>query len=116
MQKASNGQTVDLTGACGALAGYDGTGQLNAHGGWLFSVWTGLDNQMQASFWADAFDPNHPLTTPSRLNTTSANPLEPLADAVLNLQAHGIGLDASFGQVQLAPQGPIPIHGCSART
>lgn len=33
---------------------------------------------------------------------------------MLNLQAHGIPLDASFRQVQFALQGPIPIHGCSA--
>ncbi len=30
-----------------------------------------------------------------------------------SLQAHGIALDASYGQVQHAPQGPIPLHGCA---
>jgi acyl-homoserine-lactone acylase len=37
VQVASNGQTVDLTSACSALAGWDGTGRLNGKGGWLFS-------------------------------------------------------------------------------
>src|SRR5579884_900116 len=34
-QVASNGQAVNLTTACNALAAWDGTGQLKARGGWL---------------------------------------------------------------------------------
>jgi acyl-homoserine-lactone acylase len=114
-QVASNGKTVDLTAACGALAGYNGTGSLNAGGGWLFSVWAALDTD--SDFYASAFDPAAPLTTPSGLNLGSgsrpAAPLKWLADAVENLQAHGIPVNASYGQVQHAPQSRrIPIHGC----
>ena len=36
---ATDGTTVNLVRACDALAGYDSTGNLDASGGWLFSVW-----------------------------------------------------------------------------
>ena len=109
---ASNGQIVNLTAACAALAGYNGTGKLDASGGWLFSVWSDLDTDAQ--FFSTAFNPTQPLTTPAGLNTTStAAPLKWLADAVLNLQAHGVAVNASYGQVQHAPQSKrIPIPGC----
>ena len=112
-QVASNGQTVDLTSACTALAGYKGTGNLNDKGGWLFSVWAALDTDND--FWASAFNPSQPLTTPFGLNTTAtAAPLKWLADAVQNLQAHHVPIAASYGQVQYAPQSrKIPIPGCA---
>ena len=111
-QAASNGQMVDLTATCNSLAGYDGTGQLDANGGWLFMVWSALDNDSE--FYATPFNPAQPLTTPSGLNTSSsATPLMWLADAVQNLQAHGVPVNASVGQVQYAPQSKrIPIPGC----
>ena len=111
-QTASNGQLVDLTTACAALAGWDGTGHLKARGGWLFTVWNYLDSD--SSFYTTAFDPGHPLSTPSGLNTgPTATPLKWLADAVINLRAHGLAPNASYGQVQHAPQSrAIPIHGC----
>jgi acyl-homoserine-lactone acylase len=109
---ASDGQTVELTAACAALAGYRDTGRLDDRGGWLFSVWAALDTD--SHFFATAFDPGKPLTTPSGLNTSStATPLTWLADAVLSLRAHGVALDASLRQVQHAPQSArIPIPGC----
>ena len=112
IQTASNGQTVNLMAACSALAGYNGTGKLNAHGGWLFDVWQTLDTD--SAFYSVAFNPVQPLTTPTGLNTgPGATPLKWLADAVLNLQAHHVALNASFGQVQYAPQSRrIPIPGC----
>jgi acyl-homoserine-lactone acylase len=116
MQTASDGQTVDLTAACNALAGYNGTGLIGAKGGWLFSVWNALDTD--SNFYATPFNPAQPLTTPSGLNTgqnplTPATPLKFLADAVQNLQAHGIALDASYGDAQWAPQSrKIGLPGC----
>jgi acyl-homoserine-lactone acylase len=111
-QLASNGQLVNLAPACAALAGYSGTGKLNAKGGWLFAVWADLDTD--TAFYATAFNPTQPLTTPTGLNTTTATPLKWLADAVLSLQAHRVPLDAGFGQVQHAPQSTkIAIPGCA---
>ncbi len=112
-QLASNGTAVDLTAACTALAGYNKTGNLGAHGGWLFYTW--FSYAPSSGFWADAFDPNRPLTTPSQLNTANPAILKALADAVLNLNAHGVALTASYGEVQHATRNAakIPIHGCN---
>ncbi len=111
IQVASNGQTVNLTAACSALAGWNGTGRLGGKGGWLFSVWAHLDTD--SNFYATPFSPADPLTTPNGLNTTSATPLKWLADAVENLDAHGIPLAASYGQVEHAPQSKtLFVHGC----
>ena len=112
-QIASNGMAVDLTAACTALAGYNRTGNLDAHGGWLFYTW--FNYAPSSGFWADAFDPNRPLTSPSQLNTANPAILKALADAVLNLQAHRLSLTASYGEVQHATRNAakIPIHGCN---
>jgi len=110
--KASNGTTVDLTSACDALAGYNGTGTLDAHGGWLFSEWASLAPISQ--LWQTPFNPEQPLTTPSGLDVSNPAVLQSLADAVLSLEAHHIPLDASYGQVQHATRNGvnIPIPGC----
>ncbi len=115
--KATNGTVVDLSAACTVLAGYDKTGSLDAKGGWLFSEWAAHAPSAATSssgLWADSFNPAQPLTTPSQLNTANPAVLRALADAVLELQAHQLPLDAAYGQVQHAPQSPppIPIHGC----
>jgi acyl-homoserine-lactone acylase len=109
---ATNGTMVDLGPACTALAGYNGTGALDAHGGWLFSVWASM--APTNNFWITPFDPNKPLTTPSGLDVSNPAILRSLADAVLNLKAHKIPLDASYGQVQHATRNgvKIPIPGC----
>jgi acyl-homoserine-lactone acylase len=109
---ASNGRTVDLAGACTALAGYNRTGAENASGGWLFSEWN--NSYTKGVFWAKPFDPRAPLSTPSGLNIANPDTLQALADAVLELRAHGIAMSASYAQVQHATRGrsTIPIHGC----
>jgi acyl-homoserine-lactone acylase len=114
-QVASDGKTINLASACAALAGYNGTGLLNAKGGWLFNVWSALDGD--SNFYTTPFNPAQPLTTPAGLNlgtpSAPATPLKWLADAVENLDAHGVPLDASYGQVQHAPQSrKIAIPGC----
>jgi len=110
--KASNGTTVDLTAACTALAGYNGTGHLNASGGWLFSEWYAL--APSSNFWATPFTAAAPLSTPAGLDTSNPAILRALADAVLSLDAHHIPLGASYGQVQHATRNAakIPIPGC----
>jgi acyl-homoserine-lactone acylase len=114
VQTASNGTTVNLTAACAALATYEKyeNGDLDASGGWLFEIW---DASLSSGVpWAVPFDPAHPLTTPSGLDTANPDVLRALADAVLSLQARNIPLTASLGQVQHATRGAkiIPIHGC----
>ena len=110
--KASNGTKVNLVPACKALAGYNGTGQLDASGGWLFAQWDVA--APTTGFWAVPFNTSKPLTTPSGLNTKNPTVLQALGNAVLSLQAHHITLDASYGQVQFYPDEglKIPVPGC----
>ena len=107
------GSTVDVSRACGALAGYDKTGNLDANGGWLF--WW-FRRAPTATLWATPFDPARPLDTPSGLNTANPANLQALAAAMSDLRAHGIPLDAPYRNVQHATRGSlkIPIHGCSS--
>src|ERR1019366_1586110 len=109
---ASNHLLVDLTAACNALAHYNGTGDLNANGGWLFSEW--YRNVNTGAFWADSFNPAKPLTTPSKLDTANPDILRALADAVQSLKAHHLALNASYGTVQHVNRNSevIAIHGC----
>ncbi|MGO9198669.1 MAG: penicillin acylase family protein [Acidimicrobiales bacterium] len=110
--RASDNKLVNLSHACDALAHYNGTGLLDASGGWLFSQW--YQDVSSTGFWADKFNPAHPLTTPSKLNTANPDILKALADAVQGLQAHDVALDASYGQVQdvVRNGSVIPIPGC----
>lgn len=110
--KASNGTVVSLTAACAALASYNGTGHLNATGGWLFSEWYAM--APSDGFWATPFSASAPLTTPAGLDTSNPAILQALANAVLSLRSHHIALDASYGQVQYAARNGarIPIPGC----
>ncbi len=111
---ASNGTKVNLTPACAALAGYDGTGKLNAAGGWLFSEW--YVRAPITGFWTVPFNVKAPLTTPRGLDTSDPAVLTALADAVLSLRSHHIPLDASYGTVQYFAVGKlrIPIPGCDS--
>jgi acyl-homoserine-lactone acylase len=116
--KASDGAVVDLAAACKVLAGYNGTGDLDAKGGWLFSEWSTFAPSETSTgptgLWSDAFDPAQPLTTPSKLNTANPKILTALADAVENLQHHHVPLDATLGEVQHVTRNGtmIPIPGC----
>lgn len=115
-QEASNGTMVDLTQACGALAGYEKyeNGDLDASGGWLFEDWFN-QSAVDGAFWKVPFSVRHPLTTPRGLGTSNPAILRALADAVLDLQAQAIPLTATYGQVQHSTKGSdvIAIHGCS---
>ncbi len=109
---ASNGQVVDLRPACRALSGYNGTGTFGARGGWLFSEWYRF---APSNAWTVPFNPAAPLTTPSGLNTADPQVLSALADAVQNLRAHNIPIDAGYRPVQhydAANGKRIPIPGC----
>ncbi|MGO9560860.1 MAG: penicillin acylase family protein [Acidimicrobiales bacterium] len=110
--KASDGKSVKLGPACTALDHYNGTGLLDASGGWLFSQW--YSDVSSGSFWSDKFNPAHPLTTPSHLDTANPDILQALADAVQGLESHHIALGATYGDVQdVVRNGTvIPIPGC----
>jgi acyl-homoserine-lactone acylase len=113
--------TVDLATACDVLGGWDGVYDLDRAGP---PIWRETMSQFDGSelldageLWAEAFDPENPVDTPSGLATPPAGApdpiLEALARAVQLLDAAAIPLDAPLGEVQFALRDgeTIPIHG-----
>jgi acyl-homoserine-lactone acylase len=113
-----NGTTEDVSAACPVLERWDGRATLDSRGAWLFGAWwqAAAGGDLPApGFWADAFDPARPLTTPSRLAPSDAN-RQALATAVRELRARGLPLDVPIRRAQVARRDSkrIPIHGCNS--
>ncbi len=105
---------VNVSGACPVLNAYDATATLEAKGAWLFQEWFQHAPNAQANFWVHPWTASEPVYTPNTLNTSLQASKEALATAVSSMEARGIPLDASTGEVQRAPQaGAAPLPGCS---
>jgi acyl-homoserine-lactone acylase len=105
---------VDVSGACPVLNAYGASATLEDKGGWLFQEWFERAPNGQAGFWVHPWTASDPVYTPNTLNTSLQASKEALAAAVSSMQTRGIPLDASFGEVQHAPQaGAAPMPGCS---
>ncbi len=112
---ASTGQPVDVRAACAVLAHWDLHANVNSRGEVLFREFTiALESSVTTLPWAVPFDPTHPLTTPSGLDTSLPAVHTALADAVDDLASHHLALDTPLGAVQRVStaNGPIPVHGC----
>lgn len=110
----SNGP-VDVSGACAALAAYHGHADIGSRGYLLWRrfserIWF---NGQSSNPWADAFDPKNPVNTPAKLNTSDRGVQQAFADAVTDLRAAGIPLDAPLGDFAYVTRNGerIPIHG-----
>ena len=104
---------VDVSGACPVLDDYGASATLTDKGGWLFQEWFERAPNGQADFWVHPWTATEPVYTPNTLNTSLQASKEALAAAVSSMQARGIPLDASIGEVQRAPQpGAAPLPGC----
>ena len=105
---------VNVSGACPVLNAYGATATLEDKGAWLFQEWFERAPNGQADFWVHPWTASEPVYTPNTLNTSLQASKEALATAVSSMEARGIPLDASTGEVQRAPQaGAAPLPGCS---
>ena len=105
---------VNVSGACPVLNAYGASATLEDKGGWLFQEWFERAPNGQADFWVHPWTVSEPVYTPNTLNTSLQASKEALAAAVSSMGARGIPLDASFGEVQRAPQpGHAPMPGCA---
>ena len=105
---------VNVSGACPVLNAYDATATLEAKGAWLFQEWFQRAPSTAANFWVHPWTASEPVYTPNTLNTSLQASKEALATAVSSMEARGLPLDASTGEVQRAPQaGAAPLPGCS---
>ena len=107
----------DLARACGVLASWDGTFDLDSRGAVLWREFVAqLRTVDSARVFSTPFDPADPLGTPRGFGGTAA-PQDPafqaLRAAVKMLGAANVALDVRLGDVQFADRGGrrIPLHG-----
>lgn len=113
--------SVDLSEACDVLAGWDGVYDLDRSGPPLWrefvSRYDASDLREQGALWAEPFDIDAPVETPSGLvPAPEGGPdpvLEHLARAVQVLEAGDVDADVTLGDVQVAVRNgtEVPIHG-----
>ncbi|AOS62075.1 penicillin acylase family protein [Actinoalloteichus hymeniacidonis] len=99
--RTSDGVFVDVTEACSALAAWDGRMDVDSRGAMLFSrYWLPLARTPDDVLWTVPFDPTDPVGTPNTLNPDNPALATALADAVADLDAAGIAVDAPLGENQ----------------
>ena len=110
------GDTVDLTEACGILAAWDGRVDLDSRGAvlWreLMGQFDGKALRRAGALFAEAFDRADPVGTPRGL-ASGDEALVRLGQAVQVLEREGIALDTPLGELQHTMKAGrrIPIHG-----
>ncbi|NLU69353.1 penicillin acylase family protein [Streptomyces sp. HNM0574] len=113
--RGSDGRPVDVSRACRVLAAWDRTAGTGSEGALLFDrFWQKLTEAAKpAGPWRTPFDPASPVTTPRDLNTAAPAFRSALADAVAELDRHGIPLDAPLGEHQFVERGGtrLPVPG-----
>lgn len=110
----SGGTAVDVSDACAALADWDRAMNPESRGGLLFDrFWRAFRQAAGAGMWTTPFDPADPVRTPNTLNTGHPAFARALADAVTELDAAGIAMDAPLAAHQYVVRGGdrIPVSG-----
>ncbi|MBD0422768.1 penicillin acylase family protein [Streptomyces sp. TRM S81-3] len=113
--KGSDGRVVDVRSACDVLASWDRTASTGSRGALLFDrFWRKVTAAVPAAqLWRVPFSAADPVGTPHTLNTDAPGFATALADAVAELRAAGIALDAPLGEHQFVVRGGtrIPVGG-----
>ncbi|GAB2727863.1 penicillin acylase family protein [Streptomyces bullii] len=111
----SDGKAVDVTEACAVLAGWDRTVGTGSRGALLFDrFWRKLTATVPAArLWKVPFSATDPVRTPRGLDTDAPGFARALADAVTELRAAGVPLDARLGDHQFVVRDGrrIAVHG-----
>ena len=112
MAPTSDGPPVAIGNACDVLAAWDLRENLDSRGAILFRRFIGHASGA-ADLWSTPFTVSDPVNTPNTLNAGSASVRVALGDAISDLNAAGIALEARVGDVQGVTRGGrlIPVHG-----
>ncbi|MFI1728271.1 penicillin acylase family protein [Streptomyces acidicola] len=111
----SDGKAVDVSQACGVIKAWDRTMDTGSRGALLFDrFWRKLPADR---LWKVRFSAADPVRTPNTLNTDAPEFATALADAVAELRAAGIPLDAKLGAHQFVVRNGerVPVPGGSGR-
>jgi acyl-homoserine-lactone acylase len=117
MAKASDGELVDVSDACGVLEGWDHGMGSTSRGALLFArYWSrAFDARItdETSLFSEPFSLDAPLDTPHTLAIAAPLFARALADAVQELTERGIPLDAELGDHQYVERGGkrFPLSG-----
>lgn len=112
-----DGTEVDVSAACAALAGWDGTYTLDAVGAVVFREWLAkfseADRTDAGRLFADSFDPADPADTPSQPVSDRSEWMVELGRVVQQLDDVGIPVDAPLREFQweIRTGETIPMHG-----
>ncbi|MFP3989696.1 penicillin acylase family protein [Streptomyces sp. E11-3] len=111
----SDGKAVDVSQACEVIKRWDRTMDADSRGALLFDrFWRKLNASVPpAERWKVPYSAADPVNTPHTLNTDAPGFAPALADAVAELRAADIALDAKLGDHQFVARGGkrLPIHG-----
>ncbi len=110
----TGGTPVDVSDACTVLRRWDRSVDSDSRGALLFDrFWRKASAVPAAELWKTPFDPADPVRTPRDLNTAAPGVGRALADAVAELRAAGIALDAPLGKHQFVVRDGkrLPIGG-----
>jgi acyl-homoserine-lactone acylase len=115
--EATDGERVDVSPACDVLDRWDHRMDSKSRGALLFSrYWSRAFNHAVVegvSLFSEAFSLEAPLDTPRTLDVAAPFFARALADAVQELRAAGIPLDAELGDYQYVERGGkrFPLSG-----
>ncbi|MFJ5720868.1 penicillin acylase family protein [Streptomyces sp. NPDC093149] len=110
----TDGKAVDVSAACDVLRRWDRKLDTGSRGALLFDrFWRRAATVSPAELWKVPFSLADPVGTPNTLNTSAPGVTRALADAVAELRAAGIALDAPLGRHQTVVRNGkrIPLGG-----
>ena len=114
-------QTVDLTGACTVLSGWDGRFDLESAGAllWREFIQQFPDAALRSSgqLFSEPFDPVRPTQTPAGFVEDPSDVLQALARAVQIVTIAGFATDSTLGSAQFTERSGerIALHGGTGR-
>ncbi|MBM7058032.1 acylase [Streptomyces durocortorensis] len=110
----TDGTPVDVSEACRVLRRWDRSVDSDSRGALLFDrFWRKASAVPAAELWKTPFDPADPVRTPRDLDTAAPGVGRALADAVAELRAADIALDARLGKHQFVVRDGkrLPVGG-----
>jgi acyl-homoserine-lactone acylase len=108
--QASDGQTVNLGAACATIAAWNGRGDIDSRGAYLWRAFIEIARGRGVTVESVPFDPNNPVRTPSGVAANQVDVRQAFVDAVQAFGALGVPVDVPLGAEQ--HYAGVPIHGC----
>jgi acyl-homoserine-lactone acylase len=108
--QASDGQSVNLGAACATIAAWNGRGDIDSRGAYLWRAFIEIARGQGITIESVPFDPNNPVRTPSGIAANQADVRQAFADAVQAFGSAGVPVDVPLGTEQ--HYAGVPIHGC----